>query len=868
MAGIRIQFLSLVLFPVLAPVLQGSYVNFEGSQTSPVCLSPSGNRLFAVNTPDAGLSVFTLEGMERPELELEIPVGLEPVSVAALTDNLVWVVNQVSDSVSIVSVETGLVIETLQTGDHPEDIVFAGQLAFVSVGGTNELLVYDVFSYQLVRRIPLNGVHPSALAVSSDQKEVYVVFTFSGNGTTVLPLGKAPLQRFPNRNELPPHKTAMIVKADDPEWGGMLGYSLEDHDVARIDVETLEVKQYYSNIGTILFGIAVHPLNGDLYISNTEARNHVRFQSALREHVVDHRITRIVPGSGHSEIFDLNAGTDYDFPPNPEARFHALAQPTALVFDASGNTLYLAAFGSDRIAEMGPLGSISSRVDLNQLNSPLSESVLRRGPRGLEFDGPRQRVYVLNRISNTLSIYDTATRGFPIEIPVGRNDPTPMEVKFGRGFLYNAGLSGNGLVSCAVCHVDAETDRIAWDLGDPFGKPFPRVIEIFHQGPTQSQVHPFKGPLVTQTLRGLSENEPFHWRGDRPDLESFNGTFEDLMGGKQLSESNMELFKRFLLSLEFPANPNLALNGSLPETLAGADPRRGFDLYKKHKFFEGFTCGSCHSRPSGGNKAVLDAETFLLSQPFKIPHLRNLYKKMDFDQSPGADSLSGFGLAPDGSFDTLSNYLSQPFFGNIRNDESIKKDLNAYLLCFDTGTAPAVGHAITIRSGFDDRDDRWISIQILQEQAELGGIDLVGHGSIGGRRQGMIYWPKTARYHFDNSNQEPLPLEDLIHLADQGTAITLMGVPPDSGIRMGIDGNQDGIPDGNSDFPEIRIQRLEGKVTLRWSASAVGYGVEQVSNFNRQVWVPIPETPELKGNEFQMVLPISDSNMMFRLKSN
>ena len=44
-------------------------------------------------------------------------------------------------------------------------------------------------------------------------------------------------------------------------------------------------------------------------------------------------------------------------------------------------------------------------------------------------------------------------------------------------------------------------------------------------------VHPMKGPLVTQTLRGMSGGAPFHWRGDRPTLQSFNPTFDKLMGG-------------------------------------------------------------------------------------------------------------------------------------------------------------------------------------------------------------------------------------------------------------------------------------------------------------------------------------------------
>ena len=59
-----------------------SYVNFESHQTRPICLSPDGTRLFAVNTPDARLSVFDVSNPANPApvLIAEIPVGLDPVS--------------------------------------------------------------------------------------------------------------------------------------------------------------------------------------------------------------------------------------------------------------------------------------------------------------------------------------------------------------------------------------------------------------------------------------------------------------------------------------------------------------------------------------------------------------------------------------------------------------------------------------------------------------------------------------------------------------------------------------------------------------------------------------------------------------------
>src|SRR5262249_57306519 len=57
-----------------------------------------------------------------------VPVGMERVAVAARSANEVWVVNNLSDSVSVVDVaaDPPRVVRTLLVGDEPRDIVFAG----------------------------------------------------------------------------------------------------------------------------------------------------------------------------------------------------------------------------------------------------------------------------------------------------------------------------------------------------------------------------------------------------------------------------------------------------------------------------------------------------------------------------------------------------------------------------------------------------------------------------------------------------------------------------------------------------------------------------------------------------------------------
>src|SRR6187455_910759 len=112
-----------------SPSLAASpFVLFESGQVRPLALSPDGSRLFVVNTPDNRLEIFDV-GVGTLTHAASVPVGLEPVAVAARNNAEVWVVNHLSDSVSVVDVTssaTARVVRTLLVGDEPRDIVFAG----------------------------------------------------------------------------------------------------------------------------------------------------------------------------------------------------------------------------------------------------------------------------------------------------------------------------------------------------------------------------------------------------------------------------------------------------------------------------------------------------------------------------------------------------------------------------------------------------------------------------------------------------------------------------------------------------------------------------------------------------------------------
>jgi YVTN family beta-propeller protein len=108
---------------LVASGAQAAFTTFESGQVRPMAMSPDGTRLFAVNTPGDYLEIFAVDGAGNLTKSGSVPVGLEPVAVAARTNGEVWVVNHLSDSVSIVDVATSppRVTSTLLVGDEPRE---------------------------------------------------------------------------------------------------------------------------------------------------------------------------------------------------------------------------------------------------------------------------------------------------------------------------------------------------------------------------------------------------------------------------------------------------------------------------------------------------------------------------------------------------------------------------------------------------------------------------------------------------------------------------------------------------------------------------------------------------------------------------
>lgn len=747
------------------------FVNFESPLSHGLVRSVDGEHLLVVNTPARSLVVLAVTEPTSPRVVAEIPVGLEPVSVASRSAEEAWVVNHLSDSVSVVDVSRGVVIETIPVGGRPGDIVFAadGQLAFVSSMADRCVCVIDTANREVIQQISIPADSPRTLLASEDGQTVWVASFLSGNGTTVIPHTIAPPPPAPTRSDLPsPPRQGIIVSTNDPLWREELGFTLSDEDVFEIDVQTTSIRRSFAGVGTTLFNMAEHPTTHQIWVTNTDARNLIRFEPELKGHVVDNRISRLDRASGAADevsITDLNLQSGNGRLPTTGEPATAIAQPTDVIFTPAGEKAFVASFGTDRIGVFDAAGNLRTSIGLTSTSEEPANPQRKRGPRALAMHRNGTTLYALNRLSNSVSVVETEAQRVVAEAML--QDPTPDVIRSGRGYLFDATLSGNGTVSCASCHVDGDRDGLAWDLGDPGGT-------LFSNGTAQT-VHPMKGPLLTQTLRGLAGETMFHWRADRPGLESFNGTFEHLLGGTQLDEDDLAVFVGYLESIRFGPNRH---SGEAVAQSAEARARDGESIFgtRLNVGREGrntFRCVDCHTRPGGAGTTGF---TGLFGQPAKAAQLRGLRERIPV--ASDGTRVSGFGFGADGSKASLPEFLADSHrFSEL--SEQDRTALQSFLLTFPTETASIVGFSRTVHAANRNDTSLQADVAVMTEQAWRGRCCVSLTGTLRGKQIDFVYDPNTELFRSRTDATTEVAWEQIVsNIDDSESFVSLVAVPP------------------------------------------------------------------------------------------
>ena len=636
----------------------------------------------------------------------------------------VWVVNHLSDSVSVVTLSgTPRVTRTLLVGDEPRDIVFAGtnNYAFITTAhrgqqrthssiagvpgagdpqlmtpgvGRADVWVFNPASLGTtlggtpLRIVTLFGDTPRALAVSPDGRTVYAAILQSGNQTTTANLeavcdgfitflpcfilsDRAPLFNNSFPGGLPGPRTnaegklapevGLVVKFNKSRnrwedtlgrnWNNAIRFRLPDKDVFAINADTLAQTAFYTGVGTTLFNMVANPVSGKLYVTNTEAQNLTRFEgpgvfggSTVQGNLAQMRVTVLSGSVGHAapsqQAHRLQHAGDRarlrsdDQEPQPgDAARHGREQRR--------RALYVAAFGSSKVGVFNTAALENNTFDPRTASASYID-VTGGGPSGLVLDEPRNRLYVLTRFDNAVKVINLTTRAQVASVALP--NPEPASVVQGRPFLYDANVllgQRRGVVR-ELPHLrrhgraglgprqprrrgDVESDPEAPGLG-PGDRPVPDRDHVpgalINGTGNPTEFHPMKGPMTTQTLRGLVNAGAMHWRGDRangffgvdtrtqPPFDanlSFNNfivAFEGLLGRASMpTPQEMQRFTDFALQVQLPPNPVRALDNSLNAAQAagatfyfGARRSDGIAIGAD----AGFNCNGCHSSTAPG----------------------------------------------------------------------------------------------------------------------------------------------------------------------------------------------------------------------------------------------------------------------------
>ena len=906
---------------------------FESGPVRPLAMSPDGSRLFVANLPNGSLDILSITASGL-QLQSSVPVGIDPVAVAVRSASEVWVVNHISDSVSIVDVSASppRVVRTLLVGDEPRDIVFAGtdrQRAFITTArrgqqrgsadlvgvpgagdaqlttsgvGRADVWVFDANNLgstlggKPLAIITLPSDTPRGLAVSPDGKTVHAAAFHSGNRSTAIS-SLLPCEGFDsdtpctvsgvrvpgsvlgpatNKAGAPAPRVGLIVKADaagrwrdsrQRDWSDAVRFDLSDQDLFAIDAQTMKVTASMSSVGTTLFNVAVNPTSGTLYVSNTEARNDLRFEGSgtfagttLQGHLAESRISVVKNGSVAAR--HLNKHLNYSQRPAPaSSKTASLSTPLEMVLSADGTTLYVAAFGSSKVGVYSTAALEDDSFD-PVARSAFHLSVSGGGPSGLVLDSARDRLYVATRFDNGVSVMDLSTRREIQHLTL--TNPESSAITLGRRFLYDAQISSsNGEASCAACHIFGNTDHLAWDLGDPDADVVRTPINIkVEAGALGSSIngsgdakalHPMKGPMGTQTLRGMANHGSMHWRGDRVDgffgkdtrteppfnadlsFRNFIEAFQGLLGKEAaLPASDMQAFANFALAIVPPPNPVRSLDNSLNAAQtrgrlffmgcdgldAGTGQTARCDANNRPLGLGhfaagvpltglGFTCEGCHTlNPAQGFFGTDGQFSFeALPQTMKIPHLRNLYDKVGMfgnppvsnennsDNAHKGSQMRGYGFSNDGTVDTLFRFLQARVFNSAQagrvgfsstNGDNQRRDLEAFLLAFDSDHAPVVGQQVTLDAS--NAAAAGPRIDLLRARAltpfvskALGGsvteCELVVRGVIGARATTFVL-KSDGQYARDDaaSSISDAALRDLARTPGQQLTYTCMPV--------------------------------------------------------------------------------------------
>ena len=211
-------------------------------------------------------------------------------------------------------------------------------------------------------------------------------------------------------------------------------------------------------------------------------------------------------------------------------------------------------------------------------------------PRGLALSRDGRRLFVANRLDDTISVIDTRTNRVASTITLA-GPKTNSAMRRGEQTFYTARYSFQGQISCSSCHIDSTFDGLTWDL-EPDG--FGRDI------------------VDNKMLEGVKDTEPYKWNGGNPNLPTECGPRTEKYFWRSEKYDDLTLADLVTYIRSLAPRPN---RWRLPGGELTPAQERGEAIFERSvdKFGkpipESNRCSYCHSGPKGTNQKFFDVGT-------------------------------------------------------------------------------------------------------------------------------------------------------------------------------------------------------------------------------------------------------------------
>jgi YVTN family beta-propeller protein len=213
-----------------------------------------------------------------------------------------------------------------------------------------------------------------------------------------------------------------------------------------------------------------------------------------------------------------------------------------------------------------------------------------QNPRGLTLSKDGRRLFVANRLDDTISVIDTRINRVASTIKLD-GPKTVSPLRHGEQTFYTARYSFQGQIGCSSCHIDSTFDGLTWDL-EPDG--FGRDI------------------VDNKLLEGVKDTEPYKWNGGNPNIPTECGPRTEKYFWRSEQYDNLTLADLTLYVRGLEPRPNrwrLPGREMTPAQERGkAIFERAVDKFKK-PIDESNRCSYCHSGPKGTNQKLFDVGT-------------------------------------------------------------------------------------------------------------------------------------------------------------------------------------------------------------------------------------------------------------------